>query len=108
MTVSAPERVLLEVRLLLDEPGMSLADMIEDGIEDEPHLLRLERASEPGERGIATETPIDFVERLSIVFVIGLGAEDRREIEGVNAECFEVIEVRHDAVERSARVPFPR
>src|ERR1039458_4806442 len=75
------------------EPGMTVADMVENGIENEPHLPPLQLADQLLQRLLAAKLRIDGEEIGGVVLVVRGRDENRREIQGRHPEVLDVVEM---------------
>ncbi|CRH62053.1 Uncharacterised protein [Chlamydia trachomatis] len=73
--------------------------MIEDGVENDANPVTVGGVDEGGEGGFVSESRVDGEVVLGIVAMVGVGFEDRREVEGVDAELDEMIELARDTRE---------
>ena len=92
----------------LDKPGVLVAHMVQDDVEDEADTLLAARGDEALPRGVAAEARVDLRKITGVVPVTGRRVEDRRQVERVGAEAGDVVEPLGDPVEVAAEQLAPR
>ena len=97
--------VVIAIRILtrgarLNEPSVLVRGVVDDKVDDQPHVPRLDRREHVVEVGHRAEFFHDLAVVADIVAVIGVGrVVVRREPDYIDAEFLQVVEMLGDAVE---------
>src|SRR5271156_5833295 len=105
------ERKKILVRFLATprrlEPGMTVADVVEYGIENQPHFPSLQFADQLLQCLLAAKLRINGEEVGRIVLVVRRGDEDRCQVECRHPEILDVIEMVDDPGQIAAEEILP-
>ena len=75
------------------EDGIFIGNVVEHRVQDDAHPPFVGLLDEFLERDVGTESRVDLVIVLDVVFVVGDRAEDRCQVKGVHPQVFQVIEL---------------
>ena len=81
------------------EPGVGVAAVVGGQVAEQAPAPGVDRLGEAGQGLVAAQQRVDLLEGGGVVAVVGLGREERRQVEGVDAQAGQVVEVLGDAVQ---------
>ena len=81
------------------EPGVGVAAVVGRQVAHQVPAAGVDLGRQPGRGLVAAEQRVDLVEAGGVVAVIGLGREERGQVEGVDADVGQVVEALGDAVQ---------
>jgi len=86
------------------EPFVGVAAVVGRQVSHQPHAARMGSGGQARHRRVAAEQRIDLAEGGRVVAVVGVGREERRQVDRADAQRGDVVEVCDDAIEVAAPV----